>query len=132
MDKKILNTLILGAVIVVILGFIVFSSVGQKTPDSGACDKFDFTQKVFFYGDTCPHCKNVEAFFQNASTTLFAKVQFQQMEVYNNADNAAIMVCAARKCGLKGDSLSVPMFWDGQNCVIGDQPIISFLQGFLQ
>jgi glutaredoxin len=83
-------------------------------------------RKIFYYGITCPHCQKVEKFMSEQRVT--EKFQFEQKEVYNNKDNASEMARVAKVCGLDQQNLGVPLFWTGQECLIGDAPIIEYLK----
>lgn len=108
-------------VLAIIAGLIILVSLGRftnKNTDSGM---------IFFFGDTCPHCKNVEAYM--SETGIENKLKFQKLEVYNNPANAQLLVQTAKKCGLDTTAgVGVPVFYDGQNCIMGDQPIIDYLK----
>ena len=84
-------------------------------------------ENILFFGDTCPHCKNVDEYInQNGIRNKF---KFQELEVYNNKDNAQLLVQKAKQCGLDTSSgVGVPFFFDGGKCLQGDQPIIDFLK----
>lgn len=82
---------------------------------------------IFFYGDTCPHCKNVEDYM--AQNNIRARLSFQELEVYNNSKNAQLLAQTAQKCGLDtSQGIGVPLFYDGQTCILGDQDIINYLK----
>lgn len=85
------------------------------------------TGMILFYGDTCPHCKIVEQYIND--NNIKAKLQFTELEVFNNKANSALMLKKAKACQLdttKG--MGVPFFFDGQNCLLGDQDIINFFK----
>ena len=84
---------------------------------------------IFFYGDGCPHCANVEKFFQD--NNIESKVQFEKQEVFNNKQNSYLMtIIATKKCNISENNLGVPFLWDGPDskCVLGDQDIINFFK----
>ena len=84
-------------------------------------------EMILFFGDTCPHCKNVEAFI--SANNIRSKLEFQELEVYNNKTNAALLAQKAKQCGLDTSAgIGVPFFFDGTQCLQGDQPIIDFLK----
>jgi len=111
--------------LIIVLGVIAFlviiATLGRFT------NKPAGPEMIFFYGDTCPHCKNVEAYFTESG--IENRVKFQKLEVYNNTNNARLLVTTAKKCGLDTtNGVGVPVFYDGQQCFQGDQPIIDFLK----
>jgi hypothetical protein len=82
---------------------------------------------ILFYGDTCPHCQNVEEYI--VANNIRAKLSFQELEVYNNQTNAQLLAAKAKRCGLDTSAgVGVPFFFDGQNCLVGDQPIIDYFK----
>ena len=121
----------------IILGIIAFlaiiASLGRLTnklaataPGTGDV-AVAATEPTIFYGDTCPHCKIVNDFI--VANDVKSKIKFQELEVYNNQTNAAELVATAQKCNLAiAGGVGVPFFYDGQNCLLGDQPIIAYFQ----
>ncbi len=107
----------------IVLGIVVFfvliASLGRLTNKSTAAGI------ILFYGDTCPHCKNVDDYLN--SNDVRNKISFKELEVYNNKDNAALLINTAKQCGLEtANGVGVPFLFDGTNCLLGDQPIIDF------
>lgn len=76
---------------------------------------------VLYYGDTCPHCKNVDQYV--AEHAIHSKVDFVEKEVYRDRAHAAEMRVVVDRCGVGS---GVPLLWDGQTCYVGDQDIIAF------
>lgn len=109
--------IILGvAVILIALG-----SLGRLT------NKNSETEMILFFGDTCPHCKTVDEFV--SANGVRDKLKFQELEIYNNKANAALLAATAKKCKLDTSAgIGVPFFFDGTNCLQGDQPIIDYFQ----
>ena len=82
---------------------------------------------IFFYGSDCPHCKNVEEYLDGSDVR--TKLSFQELEVYNNQKNAQLLAKKAQKCRLDvSQGIGVPFFFDGQNCIVGDENIINFFK----
>lgn len=128
MDKKLILNIIL-----VVIGFVLI-----VTLSNGSLFKFitylsgkgvDQSGLIFFYGDTCPHCKNVEDFMAKNKTE--EKIKITKLEVYNNADNARLLVSKAKVCKLNTEQIGVPFLWNAENksCLVGDVDIIKYLQG---
>lgn len=82
-------------------------------------------QLIFYYGETCPHCHIVDAYVKN--NKINQKLNIINKEVYNNQNNAEDLRVKARLCGIPDNALGVPLLWNGQDCLVGDQPIIDFL-----
>lgn len=82
---------------------------------------------ILFYGQDCPHCKNVEEFI--LQNKIEEKVKFSRLEVWYNKDNQKIIADVAQKCGIAGDSVGVPLLYDGTGkCLLGDVDIINFFK----
>lgn len=110
--------IVLGVIIVLVL----LSTKKNTTPDTTVS-----ATRVFFYGDTCPHCKNVEAYMTENGTR--DKLAFQELEVYNNQNNAKLLTQTAQKCGMDVSAgVGVPLFYDGAKCLLGDQDIINYFK----
>jgi glutaredoxin len=81
---------------------------------------------ILFYGDTCPHCKNVDKFIEE--NKIAEKIQFEKLEIFNNKDNSTLMYEKAVACGVNKDEVGVPFFWDEGKCIIGDTKIEEYLK----
>ena len=82
---------------------------------------------ILFYSDSCPHCQNVENYI--SSNNIRNKYKFQELEVSKNQDNAALLGAKAGQCGLDvNNGVGVPLFYDGQSCLVGDQDIINYFK----
>jgi glutaredoxin len=110
------KSLIILLVIVAFFGLIIL--LGRLT---------NKPEMILFFGDTCPHCKNVAEFID--ANNIRSKLKFQELEVYNNQANAELLVQKAKQCGFDtSGGVGVPFFFDGAKCLQGDQPIIDFLK----
>lgn len=84
-------------------------------------------QMILFYGDTCPHCQIVKQYITDNNIT--ARFNFQELEVYQDKTNAALLGKYAHQCGLDTtQGVGVPFFFDGQKCIMGDQDIITYFK----
>jgi len=111
--KKYLPLIIL-LVAIALIGFLIISAK-QKNSNS----------MILFYGDTCPHCQKLSEYIN--ANNIKAKFKFQELEVFNNQANSNLMTKKAVECGLDtSQGLGVPFFFDGKNCIVGDQEIINF------
>lgn len=82
---------------------------------------------ILFYGDTCPHCQIVETYIQENG--IKNKIQFEEKEVFQNQANAALLQRKAKECHLDlTQGIGVPFFFDGQQCLMGDEPIINYFK----
>jgi hypothetical protein len=110
--KKYWPVIIIAGVIIFI-GAIIFFQQKQTTG------------MILFFGEGCPHCQIVDDYIK--ANGVKGRFQFQELEVFNNRANAALMGKYARQCGLDtSQGLGVPFFWDGKNCLMGDQDIIKY------
>lgn len=80
--------------------------------------------QILFYSDTCPHCKIVEQYISDNGVEKY--LVFRKLEVSTNPANAQLLAKKAAICGLPTDSLGVPFFFDGKNCLVGDTDIINY------
>lgn len=120
MNKKLLW---IGLACLVVLGGIVFwASKDRGISQNNSSDK----ESIFFYGATCPHCKNVDKFLEE-NKGIEGRFKFEKLEI-SNKDNAKRLMEKAEKCGLPTDNIGVPFFWDGEKCIVGDADIIDFLK----
>lgn len=116
--KKYKNLLIILGIIFVLLAL---ANLGRLT------NKAAEPEMILFFGDTCPHCENVEAFINE--NNIKDKISFQELEVYRNQENAALLRKKAIHCDLDiSNGIGVPFFFDGENCLVGGEAIIEFLK----
>lgn len=124
MKKDVLTVLI---IIVVIIG--AYKLIFRK-PASTPVASQPTTDLNLFYGDTCPHCKNVENFI--AQNNIDQKIKIGKYEVYEDKSNAALFTSMVKQiCPDKLDSqgLPVPFLIDQKDktCTVGDTPVIDYL-----
>lgn len=86
--------------------------------------KIDSSQTIFFWGDGCPHCENVEKYFAD-NDKLDEKLGIQKMEVFKNKGNQDLFMDITKKCGIGG---GVPVLYKDGKCTVGDTPIIEELK----
>lgn len=109
--KKSVKLSLLAISLIVVTGLTVL--LYQKQP-----------AQILFYSNTCPHCKIVEQYIQENKVKDY--LVFRELEVSLNPVNAQLLAKKAASCGLPTDALGVPFFFDGKNCLIGDQDIIKY------
>jgi glutaredoxin len=127
MDKVIIFTII----IIIFAGFLFwgFASGFFTSIFSGPVVKPVAVPEgiLLFYGQGCPHCKDVEDFI--TQNNIEDKVKFTRLEVWYNKDNQVILAEVAQKCGITGDSVGVPFLYDGNGkCYIGEVDVPNFLK----
>ena len=88
------------------------------------CDNNQTEGKVvftLFYGDTCPHCQELEEFIDSLDDKTKAKFELKTYEVYKDFGNNALKSKTAKKYGITCDG--VPCFF------IGEQPFYGYSAG---
>ena len=88
---------------------------------------------VLFYGQGCPHCKDVEDFI--SQNKIDEKVKITRLEVWYNRNNQATLAEVVQKCGISASSVGVPFLYapstiSGQagKCYIGEVDVPNFLK----
>jgi glutaredoxin len=95
---------------------------------------YDNPDLVFFWGDGCPHCENVEFWIKDNNTENNLKINFK--EIYHSDSNKDELLQTIKQyCPqlLIDGGIGVPIAFDpvGQQCISGDTPIIDFLSSKL-
>jgi len=98
----------------------------NATPD-------DQSQIIIFYGDTCPHCKNVEQYITDNKLDTKLKISFK--EVYRDTANQQLLQSTIGNCPEIDSSqgIGVPLAYDKTDkfCYLGDTAIIDWLKSQL-
>ncbi len=120
-------------VVLIIIGIIVLAGAIFGAVQSGIFTKVSVQPAplpagiVLFYGDGCPHCKDVEDFIKQ--NKIEDKVKITRMEVWYNKANQATLAKVAQKCGITTGSVGVPFLYDGNGkCYIGEVDVPNFLK----
>lgn len=79
---------------------------------------------IYFYGEECPHCKDVLAFFDK--NDIYNKVDFVKKEVWHNKKNGEELRTAALKCGMNPSNIGVPFVFSEGKCYMGGPDVINF------
>lgn len=112
-------------VVVLIAGLMSLVVVGSNNKEKkAAVEKIEALsngEPILYYGDTCPHCKEVEEWLK--INKVEEKVKFSQKEVWNNRQNAAELAEVAKSCGLDTSSIGVPFLYAENKCLIGTPDI---------
>ncbi|MEI6378184.1 MAG: hypothetical protein WCO55_00855 [Candidatus Falkowbacteria bacterium] len=81
---------------------------------------------IFYYGDGCPHCANVEDYL--SANPLPAAYQLDKKEVYKNTVNKNELIARAKSCGIKG-AVTIPVLYTKEGkCLVGDIDIIAYFK----
>jgi cytochrome c biogenesis protein CcdA/glutaredoxin len=75
----------------------------------------------FFYGIGCPHCGEVERFFEEED--LYARYPVEKREIYFNRANALLFSSVMDRLGVPEKSRGVPAVVIGNKLIVGDEPI---------
>jgi glutaredoxin len=131
MNKQIIST---GLVIFLISGMLSVVVIGSKNKNipkektKGTLTEMvviNGNTPVFYYGNTCSHCADVEAWMkENDIEKTMAVVK---KEVFTNRNNASEMTEAAKTCGLPTDNIGVPFLYSEGKCFIGSPDVINYL-----
>jgi cytochrome c biogenesis protein CcdA/glutaredoxin len=76
----------------------------------------------FFYGNGCPHCANVEKYFED--NDLYSKYPIEKKEIYSNHENALLFNSLLDGLDVPSDGRGVPTVVIGDKVIVGDIPII--------
>ena len=133
MKKQLLLTGLILGLIVILLGVVVSGSrknIPTVTPTpsqapKGVSQVEVIDNPIFYYGNTCPHCKDVEEWM--VTNNIEEKISVVKKEVYDNQQNAQELAQTAVKCGLPTNSIGVPFLYAEGKCLIGSPDVINYL-----
>ena len=119
------QTLITGILIVTIVGLLSVVVFGSKNKNTITKQDMQGAVPIFFYGNTCPHCAEVETWM--TENKIEDKISIVKKEVYDNQQNATEMTKAAQDCGLPTGSIGVPFLYAEGKCLVGTPDVIGYL-----
>lgn len=122
--KKFTIIAVILTVVIMVGGVFLLS----KRQDSNSPSSYPLpTNFTFYWGNGCPHCKNVEDFI--SSWNKKETVKIDRKEVWNNAANAREMQARYEYCKTPPSQMGVPLLFtpDGK-CYSGDTPVIDYLK----
>jgi len=122
---------IIGLVVVFVAIIVGAYAFGSKNDKSMALQSSPAASSgiIFFYGNTCPHCAEVEKWMEENQVS--QKISIVKKEVYQNQQNAKELTEAAKSCGLPTDSIGVPFLYAEGKCYIGTPDVINYLSGMV-
>ncbi len=127
--RKILGTVLAVLVIIGMMGLVVSGSKGKR---DGKMDGEGEEKEgrndlvaVFYYGDTCPHCRETEEWMEKNKVE--EKIEIEKKEVYRERKNLEELERVARGCGLEGE-IGVPFLYAEGKCFVGSVEIESYLK----
>jgi len=124
MSKRVI--LIIIFVVLVLISAVLIFNWNKGKNENPQAENSKIEEIVLFYGDTCPHCKDLEEWI--SANKIAEKVKFSNLEVYNNQENKKLLAEKATICKLDLNSIGVPFLWTGTSCIIGSEPIEKFFQ----
>lgn len=81
---------------------------------------------VYYYGQECKHCDNVEKFIQD--NEIDAVISFAKKEVWHDAVNDMEFRERMRGCNLDPEKTGVPLIWARGKCYVGQTEVQKFLK----
>lgn len=124
MKQKII-TLVAVVLIAGLLSLVVIGSNNkEKQQAEQKLEELKNAEPIFYYGNTCYYCKQVEEWFK--ANSIEEKIKFSQKEVYDDRQNAAELAKVAASCGLDTSNIAVPFLYAEGACLIGSPDIIGY------
>jgi len=124
MDKRIVLTSVVISVVIVILGYILVDSSNKKKAVKVSLPSKE--KIVYYYGLTCPHCKEVDEWMKK--NKIEEKIKLEKKEVWYDRENAAELQEVARFCKLDPNAIGVPFLWADGKCYIGTPEVKKILE----
>lgn len=113
-----------------VIGLIAFALFVIYKPVKTVSDIPANSEMILFWGTGCPHCETVKKYI--ADNNIQKQITITQLEVYYNRTNQKLFQEKADSCPNITDkkNLGVPMAFVTQDstCLVGDQPIINWLE----
>ena len=81
------------------------------------------SKMYLFYGRGCPHCGQVERFFEEEN--LYKRYPVEKKEIYFDRDNALLYNKILDELGVAQEDRGVPAVIIGDKVIVGDKPIIN-------
>jgi len=133
MHKQKLITGILILITVGLLGIVIIGSKNKDKDTTVVNNNQSVTENntavantpVFFYGNTCPHCAEVEKWMEE--NKIDEKINVVKKEVYDNQGNALELTQAAKSCGIPTENIGVPFLYADEKCYVGTPEVTGYL-----
>ena len=127
--KQTIFTIALILVVIGLLSAIVLGSKNKKSEPEVVQNIQEASPvkiPIFFYGNTCPHCADVEAWMKE--NKIEEKVEIVKKEVYDDKTNAFELARVAESCGMDTSTIGVPFLYTPEGeCLIGTPDITDYL-----
>ncbi len=124
MKQKIITLLIIVLIAGLLSLVVILSNNKEKQLAEQKIEELKNAEPIFYYGNTCPHCEEVEKWF--ATNQVESKIAFSKKEVYDDQKNAVELKKVATSCGLDTNSIGVPFLYAEGQCLIGSPDIINY------
>lgn len=108
---------------------------GTQTTNSNSTDRKVIStadaEIIYFYSETCPHCKVVKKFILDNDIDKMLPLQY--LEVNGDSINQSLYKEKQNQCNnlTENDKGGVPFMYTPEKCVIGDTPIIDYFKAKL-
>ncbi|KKU09909.1 MAG: hypothetical protein UX13_C0026G0025 [Candidatus Woesebacteria bacterium GW2011_GWB1_45_5] len=110
------------ATLVIVISGVFLLSRGGPGQNTSLPSNYEY-----FWGDGCPHCANVQAFFDTWDKK--DQVNINKLEVWNSPTNARLMQERAKYCNISPSGMGVPfLFTPEGKCLSGDASIVDFFK----
>jgi glutaredoxin len=116
--------------IFLIVGAIVWGVKQPQKANAPAVTQENASQQnqsgeiIYFYGEECPHCKDVAKFLED--NKIADKVNFSKKEVWHDTANAAEMEKKAQECNIQKEGMGVPFVYAKGKCYVGTPQVEAF------
>jgi len=114
--------------IILLGGIALFSPKNPKVSSDANSQSIAGSKHEFYWSLTCPHCENVENFLETWSGK--DKIEIEKYEVTSDRTNALKLIQRGQTCRIDDSSIgAVPLLFTPEGkCLLGDTPIISYLE----
>jgi len=110
-----------------VTGLPTSSNITETEITSKEIVEVDDKSVLIFYSASCPHCKIVEEYLSTNKSNLKISVKSLKIDdAKTDASNISLAMSKIQECKL-GDDWGVPLMYYNGQCLMGDQPIIDFL-----
>lgn len=117
MDKKtILTFALIGGAVIALAIFLFFQAPGKEADLAGLEN-----QITYYYGEDCPHCKNIFKFIEE--NKIGEKVTFVKKEVSFDKANSQEFLAVVKKCGIAPEEAGVPLVYADGKCFLGEPEV---------
>ncbi len=118
----------IATILIIVVIFFGFYKITSQKPASITTNPD--ADLILFYGDTCPHCKDVEEFI--SKNQINQKLKINRLEVYNNKSNSTLFSTMVNEiCPDKSsqEGLPVPFLINKKDkqCFLGTPDITGYL-----